>query len=231
MQKWILTSFGAFLLSLPTAFPTLAIPSAYQTVSRESATQQLTEVQLESGRSTAIDFSAVGEQIIFVNLADPSRTVFTSNAPIQSGQATTLFLTPIQPLNFPGATTNPITNLHVQTIDSTGVQRLYSFNLRPVEMARYTGVMIQPEPVPRPQPQAALPTDVDGIERGLAIAIQHRYTAPHDPIVDRIRQVLTDVRQGLSLPQSAQRHQVPLQVLQALDELGTHPNLRPNQEV
>ncbi|MBW4578019.1 MAG: hypothetical protein KME42_00400 [Tildeniella nuda ZEHNDER 1965/U140] len=84
-------------------------------------------------------------------LADPSRLVYGANASIPSRQANTLFLRPIRPLTFPGATTTNITNLSVQTLDQTGQQRLYNFNVRHVTQPQYVGVVISPDQVRQQQ--------------------------------------------------------------------------------
>ena len=156
-----------------------AAPPAYRVIARDRATTTQTLLELETGRSTAIDFSPTQERILFVKLADPSRTTYVANKAIESGQATTLFLTPIQALTFPGATTSAVTTLLVQTVDAANNQRLYSFNLQPVEVARYTGVVITPvqkRPVGKrlqPKPVAVAPQldpatlDVERIEKGV----------------------------------------------------------------
>lgn len=91
--------------------------------------QQTMTVKVWAGRATAIDFSAVHQRITSVVLGDPSRLVYTADAPIESGQASTLFLKQIQPLKFPGATTATLTNLLIKTIDAQGKQQLHSFNV------------------------------------------------------------------------------------------------------
>lgn len=203
----------------------LAGPKAYQVIDRTTAVNAQTLIQLAAGRSTSLDFSPTKERIIFVNLADPSRVVYKSNFPI--GQATTLFLTPIQRLEFPGATTTPITNLQVQTMDQAGNLRLYSFNLNHDGVAPYMGVVIAPNQRPkrrspvrttRRSPQQVL--NINTIERGLAVALAKGYTAPTDPIVGQVRTVITKTRQGQPIHSAAQSVKVPLRVLEALMELG-----------
>lgn len=103
MQRVFLSTVLGVVLLSSLSLPAIATPT-YQTVSRDTATQSEVDVQVEQGRSTAIDFSQTNERIIYVLLADPSRVVYTANAPIEAGQASTLFLRPIDPLEFPGAT-------------------------------------------------------------------------------------------------------------------------------
>lgn len=88
-----------------------------------------TLVKVWAGRTTAIDFSPMNQKITSVVLADPSRIVYTADVPIQSGQASTLFLRQTEPIKFPGATSSTHTNLLVKTRDRQGNQRLHSFDI------------------------------------------------------------------------------------------------------
>lgn len=202
--------------------------STDRVISRDLAFQSAVDVQVGPGRATAIDFSQTHERITYVLLADPSRVVYSANAPIDSGQATTLFLRPIRPLTFPGATTTSITNLSVQTLDQAGQQRLYNFNLCHVAQPQYVGVVMRPYQV---QP---LPTNLqpdfsslytERIEQGLALAIRQGYTPATDPIVARVKTMLSLVRgDRLPISQAANSAQVPITVLKALERLGTPSN-------
>lgn len=202
--------------------------TAYRQVPQPQALRDLIDLQLVPGRSTAIDFSQVQERIVFVNLADPSRTVFNSNAPIESGLATTLFVTPIQALAFPGLTTNPVTTLQVQTITPGGDLRLYTFNVRQSEHAAQAGLVITaaPEPIQlvlpsRPTPVALSP---QRIAQGLEAAIAQGITPGDDPIVEAVTTVLAHVEAGQSWREAAAAHGVDLEVLEALAALGQEPH-------
>lgn len=72
-------------------------------------------VQVWAGRATAIDFSRIGERITQIFLADPSRLTYTTDVPMDSGMASTVFLRQISPLNFPNLTKAYVTNLFVKT--------------------------------------------------------------------------------------------------------------------
>lgn len=91
--------------------------------------QEPITVKVLPGRATAIDFSSTQQCIISVVLADPSRLVYNTDVPIESGQASTLFLKQIQPLKFPGATIANVTNLFIKTVNSQGRQQLHIFNV------------------------------------------------------------------------------------------------------
>jgi len=210
--------------SLPSKIP------AYQVVVREAALRVQVPVQVEAGRSASIDFSPTGERIVFINLADPSRIVYRTNLPVSSGRASTVFITPIQYLGFPGATTTPVTNLQVQTVEpGTNRLRLYTFNVVHVSSATVSGIVITPQPVfvARRPVKAALsiadqtPLNVDAIEQGLEISIQQGYTPIDDPVVSQVRLLIAQVRSGLPILFVVRRStDLPLSVIQALNQIG-----------
>ncbi|QQE67373.1 hypothetical protein GFS31_40860 (plasmid) [Leptolyngbya sp. BL0902] len=201
--------------------------TAYRQVPQSQALRNLIDVELAPGRSTAIDFSHVQERIVVVNLADPSRTVFTSNAPIESGLATTLFVTPIQALDFPGLTTNPVTTLQVQTLTPSGDLRLYTFNVRQSEHASQAGVVITAAPEPTrpvlPVRPSAVELSPQSIAQGLVAAIEQGITPDDDPIVEAVKTVLANVEAGQLLLEAAEAQGVDIEVLEALAALGHEP--------
>ncbi|MBD2093245.1 hypothetical protein H6F67_25710 [Microcoleus sp. FACHB-1515] len=204
-------------------------PNALRIVDRASAIASLVDVPIVPGRATPIQFQT-GEQITSVLLADPSRTVYTTNAPIGSEQATILFLRSIQPLAFPGVTHAVITNLEVVTTDAAGTQRLYSFNLVPAtQTPNAVGVAIVAgvpgaQTLLLPSQQRAMLSD---IEVGLEVALQRGYTTAADPIVDRVRTCLSIARsQSVSIEQAAAASNVEVRVLQALAQLAIEQRLR-----
>lgn len=223
------------MVTLPVLFAQSVQATAYRQVPQPQALRDLIEVQLEPGRSTVIDFSQVQERIVFVNLADPSRTVFISNAPIESGLATTLFVTPIEALSFPGLTTNAVTTLQVQTITSGGDLRLYTFNVGQSERAApHAGIIITaaPEPTP-PSLNPALPVELSPqlIAQGLTAAIAQGLTSNDDPIVDAVQAVLAKVDAGQSLRDAARVQGVDLEILEALAALGQEQRQFDNVEI
>ena len=98
-------------------------------VGRNAAINSATDIEVFPGRDSIINYSQAGEVITHISLADPSQVVFHTNSPISGGQATAVFLRPIQELTFPGATRAYITNITITTEDKNNVQRLYSFNI------------------------------------------------------------------------------------------------------
>jgi hypothetical protein len=144
---------------------------------------------------------------------------------LASSRAKTVFLRPIQALNFPGATTATITNISIKTVDSKGKQRLYNFNIVPAnKKPEHLGIRITPL-TPKMSPtlnvgRGRTPTASD-IEKGLLIAIQKGYTAANDPVVYSVRQFLALVRnQNLSVADAAARAGVDLSVIVELGKIA-----------
>ncbi|PSB49172.1 hypothetical protein C7B80_02955 [Cyanosarcina cf. burmensis CCALA 770] len=205
------------------------VPAAYRSVSDRAARQTLSTVEIAPGRTTAIDFSHTNQAIAYVLLGDSSRIVYTANAQLGSAQAKTLFLRQIQQLRFPGATTAPMTTLSVQTIDSTGQQYLYTFNLVLTNRSQYVGLMVvadtptdQPERLVVSRDRTATLTDV---ESGLAIAIRKGFTSRQDPVVESVRQFLALARNGSTIKEAANQANVSLSVVTALAEIALDERL------
>jgi len=198
--------------------------STVKSVDRETAINNTTDVPLWSGRSTFIDFSRTNEAIVYILLADPSKTTFSTDAPLASRQAKTIFLRQIKPLQFRGATTAPITNLSIKTQSPDGKQRIYTFNIIPKQgLVTTNGVAVVPfVPVVEPrilqlQNQTATASD---IELGLAIAINRKYTLPNDPVVFKVRNFIGLAKNSVPIATAASRANVSMDVITKLAQLG-----------
>lgn len=202
--------------------PVQAQMSAYQIVDRTRATTSAVQVQVALGRATSISFSQTDETIAYILLADASRVVYSTDAELETGQAKTVFLRVIQPLRFPGATTAPVTNLMLQTVDARGQNRLYTFDIVHSSSPRYVGVQILPA-IARSQlsPVGNLNLTPDRIQTGLSIAIMRGYTAIDDPVVSKVRQLLQMMRtENMTISEAAQSVGIPLDVLAELGRLS-----------
>jgi hypothetical protein len=203
--------------------PVQAQTSAYQIVDRNRATTSAVQVQVAPGRATSISFSQTDETIAYILLADASRVVYSTDAELETGRAKTIFLRVIQPLRFPGATTTPVTNLMVQTVDARGQNRLYTFDVIHSSNPRYVGVQILPA-IARPQASTAVGNfnlTSDNIRTGLNIAIMRGYTAIDDPVVSKVRQLLEMMRtENMTISEAAQSVGIPLDVLAELERLS-----------
>ncbi|WP_199317857.1 hypothetical protein [Planktothrix sp. FACHB-1355] len=194
-------------------------------------------VEVWSGRGTAIDFTRVNERIIQVFLADPSRFTYTTDTPLDKGNATTLFLRQITPLRFPNLTTARVTNLFVKTQSPDGTMRLYTFNLQAGGNARqrYNGLSIATTSptryrrTSRLQASSSRSVRIDDIERGLQVAIARRYTSSNDPVVLKVRDFLATARSNSnrSLTELAQRVNLRPELLPQLATLGREKSNSP----
>jgi hypothetical protein len=227
-----LTSVGASLLIalVSPVLPVQAQTSAYQVVDRNRATTSAVQVQVAPGRATSISFSQTDETITYILLADASRLVYSTDVELETGRAKTIFLRVIQPLRFPGATTAPVTNLMVQTVDSRGQNRLYTFDIVHSSNPRHLGVQIL-SAIARSQPSPAvgnLNLTPDRIQTGLSIAIMRGYTSVDDSVVARVRQLLELMRtENMAVSEAAYSVGVPLTVIEELGRLSqeTRPTL------
>ena len=204
-------------------------PAAYRTVTPQVARQTLSTVEITPGRTTAIDFSRTNQAIAYVLLGDSSKIVYTANAQLGSAQAKTLFLRQIKQLRFSGATTAPITTLSVQTIDPTGQQYLYTFNLVLTAHSQYVGLMVVSD-TPTEQSERLIvsrdrtATLID-VESGLAIAIRKGFTSRQDLVVESVRQFLALVRNGSTIKEAANQANVSLSVVTTLAEIALDERL------
>jgi hypothetical protein len=165
--------------------------------------------------------SSRGYANAYILLADASRVVYSTDAELETGRAKTIFLRVIQPLRFPGATTTPVTNLMVQTVDARGQNRLYTFDIVHSSNPRYVGVQILPA-IARSQASSVgnLNLTLDNIQTGLSIAILRGYTSIDDPVVAKVRQLLELMRtENMTVSEAAHSVEVPLEVLASLARL------------
>jgi hypothetical protein len=213
----------ALLIGL--VFPGLSVQaqtSAYQVVDRNRATTSAVQVQVAPGRATSISFSQTDETIAYILLADSSRVVYSTDTELETGRAKTIFLRVIQPFRFPGATTAPVTNLMVQTVDARGQNRLYTFDVVHSSNPRYVGVQILPA-IARSQPVSVvsnLNLTPDNIQTGLNIAIDRGYTTIDDPVVAKVRQLLHLMQiENMTVSEAIHSVGIPLEVLIELGRL------------
>lgn len=203
--------------------PVQAQTSAYQVVDRARATTSAVQVQVAPGRATSISFSQTDETIAYILLADSSRVVYSTDVELETGRAKTIFLRVIQPLRFPGATTAPVTNLMVQTVDARGQNRLYTFDIVHSSNPRYAGVQILPA-IARSQASPAvgnLNLTPDRIQTGLNIAIMRGYTSIDDPVVAKVSQLLELMQtENMTVSEAAYSVRIPLAVLEELERLS-----------
>lgn len=193
-------------------------------IERDAATNATTNLQVWPGRASVIDFTHTDEFITYIRLADPSKAVFSTDAELKTNQARMVFVQPIQPLRFPGATTTPMTNLFIKTHSREGVERLYTFNIiHSSGQPTNNGITIST--VTPGHEQSLLVANnqtatISDIERGLDVAITRGYTTPDDPVVFKVREFIALARNGTAINQAAERTNLSLSVVMKLGELG-----------
>ncbi len=156
----------------------------YEQVGQETAIASGINVSVNPGRIAVIDFSATDEAISYLGLGDASKVVYNTDFPIQSGMAQTIFLLPIEELEFPGATTTKITNLVAKTVDAGGVSRVYNFQINHSQSVVNLGVKIMPQTlqaiadVNRSGIKVSYgrTANLDDVARGLTLAISRGFT-------------------------------------------------------
>ena len=194
-----------------------------------TARQEVTPLSVYPGRTAVIDFSSTNEVIFSIKLGDSSRTVYTTDVDLATGQAKTIYVESIQPLQFPGATTSGLPNLIVKTLQqSTGRQQLYLFNIHHRgnrEKPGSNGVSLVSGGASRSSGLTwrvgnRVATLAD-IERGLAVALRQGWTAPSDPVVLQVREFLAlAYNSGLTLEEAAAKSGVELAIISELAEIG-----------
>ncbi len=216
-----------------------AVP-VLKTLSAAKALSQSTEIILVPGRSSVIEFRN-GEKIQFISLADIHQIVFSTDLPIDTGQASIIVLKPIEPLRLRGMVeipyTGPVrkdypaktiypTNLVVVTVQGDQ-KRTYTFDLsislqRNTQIPNSIAIVAQSRP-----PTEELLTLSDGrraklsdIRAGYIEALKGNYTSLKDPVVEKIQKFLDLARHGVKFVEAAQRADLPFVVVESLAEIG-----------
>ncbi len=212
-------------------------PVAAQTkiieVEDKIAQTQATAVSLNQGKATAISFEN-DEVITFVLLSDQSKNVYTLNAPIESGQAQSIFLRQIKTLEIPGTTTNKNPNLFVVTTNAQGKQKNYQFTINNNSDVDSYQIAIEPE-LPKPKPKIKLKKTIvtalgeaqpKDIELGLKTNLEKGLLQYNDPVVFAVREYIALTMNGSSVEQAIQQVDVPLSLLQQLGKIGLQEDAR-----
>ncbi|MBE9046961.1 hypothetical protein IQ255_21565 [Pleurocapsales cyanobacterium LEGE 10410] len=201
----------------------------YEQVGQETAIANGINVSVNPGRIAVIDFSTTDEAISYIALGDASRVVYNTDFPIASGTAQTIFLLPIEEIDFPGATTAKITNLVAKTVDAKGLSRVYNFQINHSNSVANLGIKITPQirnRIANSDRQVikvsyGRAANLNDVERGLKLAIDRGFTKPNDPVVTKVKRFVAKVRNGdLSVVESAQSVDVDIAVISSLAEMA-----------
>lgn len=232
--------------------PTNTRTGAVVPISDQQAQEQPTTVKIFPGRSSVIDFRN-GERINYIELANQERILYNTDAPLESGRAKLITIRLSQPLPFKGQTRPPSfgrrsssTNLIVTTIDRSGEQKTYIFDLLPAtgipRSADRNGIAIVPQATfktghgqnieDNSSVQTNLgPASLTDISQGLQISITRRYSASDDPIVFQVEEWLALARNGVPLREAAKQLNIPLSVIVSLGEIGILEHIKNGSEL
>ena len=241
INNFLHTSFGksliVFSIGLSLGLPSESSVSAKtKVIEEQTAKTQTNNVFVVEGKTTPISFKN-DEVITFIVLSDQSRNVYNTNAPVESGQAKSIFLRQIQSLEIPGTTTTSNPNLIVVTTNAQGQQSEYEFiiNNSSEEEDRYN-IAIEPTK-PKPKPKiVALPKDTIEtslgqatpmhVEIGLNTSLKRGQLRPDDELVFAVKEYIALTQNGTSATKAIESTEVPLSVVQALGKTGQMEDTR-----
>ncbi len=196
----------------------------------DKAREQTVEVSVANGQSSPIIYKN-GEIIDAVKLADMSKNLFSFNAPIDSGKATTLNITQSEGIEIPGATTANVPIIDVETIDAAGERQHYSFRLYN-NRAERTKIFIEaapaPEPPPEPEPKPVINTvktkydeaTPEDVALGLEVKIREQIVDPQGSLALAVREYVAKTQNGMSSTDALSNVGLPLSAIQKLGEIG-----------
>ena len=205
-------------------------------IKADLAREKLITVNVERGQPSPIIFRN-GEIIDAIKLGDMSKNVFSLNAPVESGKATTINITQSEGIDIPLATTAKLPIIDVETIDSNGVRQYYSFELHNNSADR-SKFFIEPEAELKSEPELeaesvittiatsyglATPEDV---KRGLELRIKERKIDPNNEIIMKIREYIALTQNGIAAIEAISSTRVQMSVIQKLAELGQEEKTR-----
>ncbi|MGL5833612.1 MAG: hypothetical protein ACRC1Z_10335 [Waterburya sp.] len=231
-NRQILISLVGLILT-----PILPVYASPVVIDRTIAQNQPTTTPVVEGKTTAISFKT-DEVITFVVLSDQSKNVYTTNAPVESGQAKSVYIRQIENLEIPGATASSNPNLFVVTTDRSGEQSEYEFTLfnEPANIDSYKIVIAPPKPVP-PKPKIIPPPDntvqttlgeasPEDVELGLETTLKTGRLTLDDPVVLATREYIALTQNGSSSDQAIEAVQLPISFVQQLGSLGLQEDTR-----
>ena len=223
----------AIALQLLLSTPAFAQTPSLTPSPTEQANHTTETLILKPGRQSVIDVQN-GQTIYFIQLADISRIVYTTDLPLDSGMAQTILLRPINPLNLehPLLTSEGQypTNITIGTNGPLGRQ-LYTFNLTihyGNSQPTTNGITIDP-PTPiqdeEPTPNHLILNDgrtatLSDIERGIRVALRRGYTTASDPFLLKLNTFLAIAHNGTPLTEAAQQADIRLYPIVVLARLG-----------
>jgi hypothetical protein len=218
-----LTAVGAgALIAAPPAAAEINIVDAL-------AQNKPTVVEITPGQTTAVNFQNQ-QTISYLKLSDESQTVYSTNAPVESGVAQSVFLTAIEKLDFPGAISSSVPNLFVVAVDKQGRQQQYEFVIKQripgSEELDHNKINIVSAPVAQPKPSLVIKTDLgDATPDDIRLGLQNKVSRG-ELALDSTTALLVAEAIAISLNENkpmlaiAKELQIPLALLSELGRTG-----------
>ena len=220
-QSIFLTSTLCGIASVTTL---LASPAEAQIKIEDTiAQQEATPIKIVPGKTSTIHFK--DESISYIKLSDPSKTVYSVNAPIDSGFAKTIFLNQTEQLKFPGQTTHERPNLYIVAIDKEGNQKNYEFVIDNSPQNETKISIVSPSPA-ETKPVNAINTELGlanpyDVLEGLKYKLRTEEITSNSPLVVYVSEVVsTTLNSEKTLLEVAEELQVPLSVLTEFGRVG-----------
>ncbi len=210
--------------------PASAVNAEMIKVREDKARARSIAVNVEQGQPSPIVFQN-GEIIDAIKLGDMSKNVFSFNAPIDSGQTTTVNINQIEEIDIPGATKASVPIIDIETIDTDGERWYYSFELHN-NSAERSKIFIEPapEPILKPSPEplpvittiettygSATPED---IELGLEVSIRDKTVKSTGNLARAVREYIAQTQNGTSSKVALANTSLPLSAIQKLAKIG-----------
>ena len=216
------TSFGLGCGSL--------VNAETKVIEEQIARTQSNDIYVVEGKATPINFNN-DEVITFVILSDLSRNNYVTNAPVESGQAKSIFLRQNDKLDIPGTTTSIHPNLIIVTTNAQGEQLEYEFIIHnsSSEEDKYNIAIEAAKPKPKPKvvtlPKNTIETTLGEatprhVELGLDDNLERGKLRSDDELVFAIKEYIALTQNGSSASSALKQTKVPLSVIQSLGETG-----------
>ena len=226
LTKLILAGVITTSVYAPTSVRATEVPVKYNLVSTADAVKGAIPVTLYFGKIISLDFTDAGEYITFIAPSDRSQFVYNTDLPVNSGEAQSVYLLPIEKINFKGTYQTSHPNLIVKTIDSSGNSKQYNFIINfSSGVMTSTGIKIIPSSKKSPNDSnkirvsARQTINADDIERGLRIAIVKQYIKADDPVVNKVRNFVFMLRNGNSVNDAITHTGINPSVVESLGEM------------
>lgn len=218
------------------AAATLAAPAqAGVSIPETEAQSKPIPINIVSGKASAIHFQN-NQRISYVLLSDRSRVVYSLNAETDTGEARSIFLRQIKPLEFPYETTNAKPNLQVIAIDDEGNQKQYEFIIDNSPKNETSISIVPPVEIAPPAPLNVIHTALglanpEDIRLGLKQQLKKGKLNPNDELTFVVAEVIaTTINTDQDLLTLAEEYQVPLSALSEMGRLGLIEKARLRKE-